>query len=313
VFVDVGQRFAGDPEQLELDVGGQRADVDDLDADPHAGVGGELPGQDPEGFAERPVFERRRAERGDGSPCFVDPHVRHIQRPKQRRRRGGARFETRQRRLDLQRDSREALRERVVDVARDACTLVGPRALDGLLAQARPLDRHTDLVRDRRQQIQLLTCQPPPVPHREVHHAERTIPGVERHARMAAQALRLGRPRRFHGWREPAALDHVDIARGQLAALKELQAPARSAGHPDRLLQVRRQILYGGAVEAVRLRIAEPDPTGLHAEEIRHAGKRFAGRPLLRRGAVERFGDLLEDPQRPRGGETHLQSLIPHP
>ena len=76
------------------------------------------------------------------------------------------------------------------------------------------------------------------------------------------------------------------------------------AGHPDRRLQIRRKILDGGAVEAVRLRIAQPDPAGLDAEEIGHARECFAGRPLLGRRAVERFGDLLEHPQRACRGET---------
>ena len=176
----------------------------------------------------------------------------------------------------------------------------------GLLAQPRPLDRHADLAGDRRQQIELLTRQPPPVPHREVHDAERAIPGVERHAGMAAQPLRLGGLRRFQRRREPAAPDHVDIPRRQLAALKELQAPARLAGHPDRRLQIRRKILNRGAVVAVRLRIAQPDPAGLDAEEIGHARERFAGRPLLGRRAVEGFGDLLEHTQRACRGETSL-------
>ena len=167
------------------------------DADAHAGVGRELARQRAERFGERPVLERRRAQAGDRSPRLVEALTRHVERPPQRRRRAGRRgSRCDSAGFDVQRDGRESLRERVVDVAGDARALVGPRVLDRLLAQARPLDRHADLIRDRRQQIQLLPRQPPPAAHREVHHAERPIAGVQRHARMAAQAAASTRPAR---------------------------------------------------------------------------------------------------------------------
>ena len=49
-----------------------------------------------------------------------------------------------------------------------------------------------------------------------------------------------------------------------------------------------------------RTRVAQPDPSGLHAEQIGHAAERLARRALLGRRAVERLGDLLEHPQRAR-------------
>jgi hypothetical protein len=50
--------------------------------------------------------------------------------------------------------------------------------------------------------------------------------------------------------------------------------------------------------------LAQPDPPGLRAEQIRHAAERLARGALLGRRAVERFGDFLEDSQRSRLGKT---------
>ena len=219
-------------------------------------------------------------------------------------------LEVRERRFDVQRDRRESLRQRVMHIAGNPRSLVRAGALDRLLAEARPLDRDADLVRDRRQQIQLLPREPPPAAHREVHDAERTIGGIQRHARVTAQAVRQRRLPRFDRGRQPAALDDVDVPRRQLAAAKQLETPARAAGHAHRLLQIRRQVLHRSAVEAVRRRIAQPDPAGLDTEEIGDAAERLARYSLFGRRAVERFGDFLEYPQRARLREAVVAPLV---
>ena len=63
---------------------------------------------------------------------------------------------------------------------------VATRMLDRLVGEPRPFDRAADLIRNRCQQIELLTGQAAPAAHRQVHHAERPLAGVERHAGMAA-------------------------------------------------------------------------------------------------------------------------------
>jgi hypothetical protein len=188
-------------------------------------------------------------------------------------------------------------------VAGDPRALVSTCVLDRLPGETRPFDRHAHLIGDRRQQIELLSCQPPPAAHREVHHAERPIAGIERHARMAAQAGGRRRLVRRHGGRQPAASDHIDVPRRQLPLPEQLEAPARSARHAHRLLQIRRQTLDRRVVEAARGRIAQPDPPGLDAKEIHHPPQRLSSGLLLRRRPVERFGDLFQHTQGARLGE----------
>src|SRR5688500_7425631 len=98
---------------------------------------------------------------------------------------------------------------------------------------------------------------------------------------MTAQATRLGRLLRLHRGGEPAAFDDVDIAGRQLTAPEQFEAPARSAGHSHRRLQVRWKALDRRVVEAVGRRIAQPYPPGFNAEQIRDALERLAGCTLL--------------------------------
>ena len=311
VLADVGQCLAGDPEHLGFHLARDRTDVGDVHPDAYPGVGRELARQRGEGFGQRSILERRSPKRANGSPGLVQALTRGVERLPQRGPRAVAPLEPRQARFDVQRDRRESLRHGIVEITRDTGALVRPRMLDRLLAEARALDGHADLIRDGRQQIQLLSRQPPPAAHREVHDAERPIARIERNARVASQAPGQRRLRRPHRRRQPAALDHVDVPRRQLPAAKELEAPARPAGHPYRFLEVRRQVLYGGAVKTVGRRIAEPHPAGFDAEQSGHAAERLARRPLFGRRAVECFGHFLEDAQRSRFGEAAVGLIVP--
>src|SRR5205807_1151573 len=101
----------------------------------------------------------------------------------------------------------------------------------------------------------------------------------------------------YHG-SETAALDDVDVARGKraVAELADAEAP-RLAAHARRLLQVGRQIARGGPVDVPRLRIDEPYPAGLQAEEVGDESERPVEGLLDRRRAVERLGDRADDLQ----------------
>ena len=87
-------------------------------------------------------------------------------------------LESRQSRLEVQRDRGKRLRERIVHVARDTATFVGTCVLDGTFTEPGTFDGHPNLVGDRRQQIQFRTCQVPPPSHGEVHDTQGTIPGI---------------------------------------------------------------------------------------------------------------------------------------
>jgi hypothetical protein len=69
------------------------------------------------------------------------------------------------------------------------------------------------------------------------------------------------------------------------------------AGHAHRLAQERRQVLRRGAVEAPRLRVDQPDPSGAQAEQIDDPRERGVQGALDVRRAVQRLGDVLEDAQ----------------
>src|SRR5205807_4697290 len=98
-----------------------------------------------------------------------------------------------------------------------------------------------------------------------------------------------------HG-REAAALDDVDVARGEraVAELADAEAP-RLAAHTRRLLQIRRQVARGGAVDVPRLRIDEPHPAGLQAEEVGDESERPVESLFDRRRAIQRLGDRADD------------------
>jgi hypothetical protein len=267
-------------------------------------------------LGERAILERRRSDAGNRAPGFFEPLASGIERHRQRRAGVVTRLEPREAGLEVQADGGEILRERVVDIARDPRTFVVTRSLDRLLGESRPFDRDADLIRNRRQQIELLARQAAPAAHREVHHAERPLARVERHAGMAAQPGRRRGLRRRDGRRQAAAFDDVDVARGQLTFSKQLEAPAGAPGHAHRLLEIRREVLNGGIVEMTGVRLAQPDPAGLDAEQIDHAAQGFAGRALLGRRAVQRFGDFLEHPERaglrqapPRSSLTNAHNL----
>src|SRR5262245_60552277 len=92
----------------------------------------------------------------------------------------------------------------------------------------------------------------------------------------------------------------IDVAGGELSCTKQLETPARAAAHADRLVEVRREALYCGVVETIGRRIAQPYPTGLDAEQFRHASQRLAGSGLFGGRAVERLGNLLNHAERAR-------------
>ena len=184
-----------------------------------------------------------------------------------------------------------------MDVARQAGTLVEPCPLDRPLGEAGPFDRHRHLVGHSGQQVELAARQPPPVAHGEIHHAERPIAGIQRHARVAAQPAGLRRLACLDRRGQPAALDDIDVAGRELAALEEVETPAGPAGHSHRFLQVGRQALGGGAVEAMGGGVEQPHPAGLDAQQVRHAPEGFAGGALLGGGAIERLGHFLQHAQ----------------
>ena len=275
----------------------------------HAGVRGEAARQRAERLVERLALERRAAQAADRAARLLEPFAGGAERAIERSARRIARIEAGEPGLDVEGDGGELLRQRVVDVARDARALVRSRMLDRPIGQARPFDRDADLVGDGGEQVELLPGQPAPAAHGEVHDADRRVAGIDRHAGVPAQPPRERGLVRFHRGGEPRALEDVDVARFELAAAEQLEAPARATRHAHRLLQIGRQALGGGAVELIGRGVAQPHPAGLDAEEIGHAGERVGRRALDGGRAVERLGDLLEDAQRAGARERPSLSI----
>ena len=266
VLPHVRQCFAGDAKQFGFDVSGGSGPTSEMlrrgtrtpvsavnwrDNAPSASASGRFSSVD----ARRLVMDRRASSRlcraASSARCSAG-------------RAGSRGSMLRQPGLDVQGDGGESLRERVVDVARHPGALVGARVLDRLLGETRPLDRHANLIRDRRQQIQLLAGQPPP----SASSRDSSRPAADRRHRAARCAWQRSpsvdaASGDVDGRRQAAAFDDVDVARCQLAASRnKLEAPARSAGHPHRLLEIRRQALHSGVVEVAGGALAQPDPAG---------------------------------------------------
>jgi hypothetical protein len=75
------------------------------------------------------------------------------------------------------------------------------------------------------------------------------------------------------------------------------------ARHADRLAEERWQLLRDGAVEPAGVRIGQPDPPGVEPEQRCNLLERRLQRLVDIAGAVQRFGNRLENPQLPgRGG-----------
>ena len=119
---------------------------------------------------------------------------------------------------------------------------------------------------------------------------------------MMRQSVRKVRLTRAHGRPQTAALHHIDVPRSQRAVAELLDAQTPSAAHPQRLLQIRRQIARRRAVDVAGLAIEQPHPSGLQAEKVGHQFQSALQRLLHRRRAVQRFGDGADDFQLASGG-----------
>lgn len=220
VFPDIGQGLTRDAKYFGFDIFGERADLRDVKPYSYARVGGELARQRCNCLGKWTSLECGRTQASDRSPGFVETLMCGIERFAKRRSGAIAWRELRETRFDVQRDGGESLGECIVDVASDSCSFVGARMFNRLFAEARSLDRHTHLIRNRSQKIELVACQPAPVAHRQIHDAERPGTGIQRDAGMTTQAVRQRGLLRFDRRRKTAALDDVNVACRQLAALK---------------------------------------------------------------------------------------------
>jgi hypothetical protein len=190
-----------------------------------------------------------------------------------------------QRALELKRDRREILRERVVDVAGEPRPLLGARQPLRALAQVRPIDRHAEVRAERREQVQVAFAERAPVRSAQVHDAELPRTDAQRHAGVIFHAARHVRFAFAPGFTQAAALDHVDVLRDEIAVQKRFETPAIAAGHLNRLLQDTAALPRRCEVKALALLVEQPDPA---------------------RGQIEETGDDLE---RPLECRAHVRDL----
>jgi hypothetical protein len=295
VSSNIRERFGCDAEQLFLDLGWYRCPSLRTYADAHAGFCRQLVSERRERHGQRSTLQRRPTQLAERAASFLEIGTRDAQRSLQFRARR-ARRDVGQRGFDVEADRCQTLRQRVVQIAAEAGTLFDARQTDALVSEPCALDRDADLRGDRREQIELPAGQFPPGRRGDVHDAEASIPEVQRDARVIAEPAGRTAIRGERG-AQAAALDDVDVFSCQLAGSIRVDAPARPAGHAYRIAQERRKIPGGRAVEAVGPRIDQPDPAGAQVEQIGDSGQRVTERPIDVSRAVERFGNLLENPE----------------
>ena len=150
MLADVREPFLHDPEDLDLLVGREPDRAVDLELDLEPAVGG----QDVDVAAQRRVERRgpaRRREREDREPRLLLREQRGLLQARHRFVDRRAVLEHRR----VRRDREEILREAVVDLARDACTLLGDSASElGELDRAPRADEDDD-VREHAQEVAL--------------------------------------------------------------------------------------------------------------------------------------------------------------
>ena len=114
---------------------------------------------------------------------------------------------------------------------------------------------------------------------------------------MGQPAGEVGLPR-AHCGSEAAALHDIDVARRQRAATELVDAEAPGlAAHPHRLLQIGREVARRSVVYVAALRIDQPNPSRLQAEEAGDQFERALQRLLHARRAVQRLGHGTDDLQ----------------
>ncbi len=168
--------------------------------------------------------------------------------------------------FNVEGNSGQSLGQGVVDLAGEVSAFLGAGQLGAFIGEPGPLNGDTDLIRNRRQQVEFIIGQPAPGGTGDVEDAQRLVLEVERNARVIREPLgEIGGLPQDSG-SEPAAFQHVDVLWRQFPVVESLQTPAGTTCHPHGGLQVRREIACGRIVEVAGVRILQPDPAGAEAE-----------------------------------------------
>jgi hypothetical protein len=114
------------------------------------------------------------------------------------------------------------------------------------------------LIADGGKEQQLAGRELPPRRTGDVHNAERLLLEIQRDARVKPQSLRERSRLALNGRFQATAFDHVHVVRRQSSGAKIFRALAPGARHPNRILQIRREIIRCGIVELAGIRINKP-------------------------------------------------------
>ncbi len=168
----------------------------------------------------------------------------------------------------LQGDARQALRQGVVDLARQPVAFFECAHLRAAGEQPGALDGNAEHVSEGVQQPQVLIGQLAPVGAGDVQDPQLPLAGIQRDAGMVAQP-----PGAVHQLLQPAAGDHVDVRRPvHIARPVGIQAVARALHKLWVVDQAGRQVLRGGQVSVSAVVIHQPDPAGMQAEQLGRLG-----------------------------------------
>src|SRR5713226_9983916 len=91
--------------------------------------------------------------------------------------------------FDVEGNSGQSLGQGVVDLAGEVSAFLGASQLGAFIGEPGPLNGDTDLIRNRRQQVEFSIGQPAPGGTGDVEDAQRLVLEVERNARVIREPL----------------------------------------------------------------------------------------------------------------------------